>query len=409
MLCAQVTAITPDHVYRENIRTVKLTPQGTPLAYPLIALDQGSKVELSFDDLDADVKNYYYTLVLCNADWTPANLTPFDYLRGFTENRIVDYHYSSVALQRYTHYRAELPNGDFTITRPGNYLLKVYLDNDTSQLAFTRRLLVVNNKAVIQGRIEQPINPKLFRSHQKVNFSVSLKGVQVSNALSQVKVCILQNYRWDNAITGIRPTFLKGDVLEYNAENDCVFPGTKEWRWIDLQSFRLQTERVDHIDYGKRSTDVYALPDPQRVTIRYLYLKDINGHYYPSMLETGYNPDYEGDYATVHFTFPAETPYAGSDLYIFGELTNYECNESNKLTYNAARHAYEGTLLLKQGYYNYVYGTVDQASGKLNTTNTEGNWWETENDYTILVYFRPLGGRADELIGAQTLNSLQNR
>lgn len=409
VLLAQVDGVTPDHVYLDNIKTVKLSPLGSPSEYPVISLRGGDRVEVSFDDLDGDVKNYYYTLVLCNANWKPSTLTSFDYLRGFSENRITDYHYSTLPLQHYTHYRAEIPNANCTPTRPGNYLLKVYLDNDTSQLAFTRRLLIVDNKVIIRGSIEQPINPRIFRTHQKVDFSISLKGLNVNNPFEQVKVYILQNYRWDNAISGIKPTFIKGDVLEYNTENDCVFPAGKEWRWVDLRSFRLQTERVDHIDAGKRTTDVYVLPDPERVSIRYLYLRDINGRYFPEMLEQNYNPAYEGDYATVHFTFPVQSPYTGSDLYLFGEMTNYECNSANKLTYNPARHAYEATLYLKQGYYNYMYGMIRNGSHELNMDYTEGNWWETENDYTILVYYRPLGGRADELVGVRMLNSLQDR
>jgi hypothetical protein len=325
------------------------------------------------------------------------------------ENRIDDYHYSTLPLQRYTHYSLTIPNNNCKPTRSGNYLLKVYLDSDTSKLVFTRRLLVVSNKAIIKGTIQQPVNPKIFQSDQKVNFSVSLQGLNVNNPFSQIKVFILQNGRWDNAIHNIKPTFIKGDELEYNTENDCVFPAGKEWRWADLRSYRLQTERVARIDYGKSQTDVYLHPDPNRSYQRYLFRRDLNGHYYPAILEEGYNPDFEGDYARVHFTFKAPSPFAGSDVYVFGELTNYECNASNRMTYNGVDEAYEATLYLKQGYYNYIYGIIPQGRHFLNTDNTEGNWWETENNYSILVYYRPLGGRADELIGLQTLNSLENR
>jgi hypothetical protein len=127
------------------------------------------------------------------------------------------------------------------------------------------------------------------------------------------------------------------------------------------------------------------------------------------MLEQGYNPDYDGDYATVHFKFIAPSPFANAKVYVFGALTNNECDESNQLTYNGTDGAYEGTLYLKQGYYNYMYGVIKDGTHSLDMDNTEGNWWETENNYTILVYYRPLGGRADELIGLRTLNSLTNR
>lgn len=406
---AQINDITPDHVYLDNIKTVKVAPGGNPTGLPVIALGGNDRVVVSFDDLDADVKNYYYTLVLCNSDWTPASLNPFDYLRGFIENRVDDYHYSTQPLQEYTHYKLVLPNNNCTPSKSGNYLLKVYLNSDTSQLAFTRRLLVVNNRAIIKGNIQQPVNPKIFQTYQKVNLSVSLQGINVNNPLSQIKVFILQNGRWDNAIRNVKPTFIKGDELDFNAENDCVFPALKEWRWVDLRSFRLQTERVAGIDYGKTETNVYLHPDENRSHQRYLYRRDMNGHFYSAILEQGYNPDFEGDYAKVHFTFKAPVPFAGSDVYVFGEMTNYECARSNQMTYNGAKGVYEATLYLKQGYYNYMYGIIPKGYHKLDMNNTEGNWWETENDYTILVYYRPLGGRADELIGLRTLNSLQNR
>lgn len=408
-LRAQVTGNTPDHVYMDNIKTVKVAPAGNPTALPVMTLGSNDKISVSFDDLDADAKNYYYSLVLCNADWKPARLNPFDYLRGFIENRIDDYRYSTLPLQTYTHYKLTLPNNNCTPIKSGNYLLKVYLDSDTSQLAFTRRLLVVNNKAIIRGVIQQPVNPRIFQTHQKVNFNVSLQGLNINNPFSQVKVFILQNDRWDNAVKNIKPTFIKGDELDYNAENDCVFPALKEWRWVDLRSFRLQTERVRDIDNAKNQTAVWLVPDENRSQQRYEYRRDLNGQYYPAILEQGYNPDYEGDYAKVHFTLKAPLPFAGSDVYVFGELTNYECNDSNKLAYDGAAGAYEGTLYLKQGYYNYMYGVIPKGGDLLDMDNTEGNWWETENDYTILVYFRPLGGRSDELVGMRTLNSLQNR
>ncbi len=408
-LFAQVNKITPDHVYRDHIKTVMLAPAGNPLQPPVINLNSGQKLELSFDDLDGDVKNYYYTLILCNTDWKPTTLNPFNYMDGFLENRINDYHYSTLSLQHYTHYSVSLPNANCKPILPGNYLLKVYLDGDTSQIAFTRRLMVTTNKAIIHGKIEQPVNPRIFRTYQKVAFDVSLKGINVNNPLSQIKVFILQNGRWDNAIKDLKPTFIRGDKLIYNTEDDCIFPAMKEWRWADLRSFRLQTERVANIVNAKNQIDVYLKQDANRSVQRYVYRRDINGKYFPSILESGYNPAYEGDYAFVHFTFSAPQPFAGSKVYVFGALSNYECNKSNQMTYNGDKGAYEATLYLKQGYYNYIYGLINEGDHQIQTQNTEGNWWETENNYTILVYYRPLGGRSDELIGIRTLNSMEGR
>ncbi len=409
-VAAQENTIGPDHVYYNNIQSVKLNQAGDQLSYPIITLNGDEKLELSFDDLDNDVKNYFYTFVLCNADWTPAQITQVEYLRGFSENRIQDYRFSSIALQKYTHWTVQIPNQNCYPTRSGNYLLKVYMDSDTSQLAFTRRMLVVGNKAGVSGFIQQPVTPKIFRTHQKINFSVNMAGLNVVNPFDQMKVVILQNYRWDNAIKFPRPLFIKGNILEYNWEVDCVMPAGKEWRWIDLRSFRLQTERVRNTEYAKDHTDIFALPDFERGGKMYQFIKDINGLYYLATLDD-YNPFFEGDYATVHFSYPVPEPYAGYNMYILGELTNYECNDNTRLVFNPATKSYEGSLFLKQGFYNYVYALVDNtiAGSKADTKLTEGDWWETENNYTILVYYRALGGRADELVTTTTLNSILSR
>ncbi|NML41440.1 DUF5103 domain-containing protein [Chitinophaga sp. G-6-1-13] len=407
---AQANVITPDHIYHNNIKSVKFNQQGDPLSMPMYTIGTGEKLELSFDDMDNDVKTYYYSFILCNADWTPAQVNQFDYMRGFSETRILNYKMSSVALQRYTHYSVQLPGTNSYPVKSGNYLLKVYLDSDTTQLAFTRRMYVVESKAGVAGFIQQPVSPKLFRTHQKVNFEVNTGSLNIQNPFDQIKVVILQNYRWDNAITNLKPQFINGNVIKYNAELDCVIPAGKEFRWIDLRSFRLQTERVHRSEYHANSTDVFAVTDVERADKVYQFIKDVNGKYYLATLDD-YNPNFEGDYASVHFSFASPEPYAGYDMYIFGEMTDYELNSNSKLTYNAASRAYEGTLFLKQGYYNYIYGLVDKTvpNAKFNTDLTEGNWWETENNYTILLYFRPLGGRADELVASVTLNSMLNR
>jgi len=407
---AQENAVSPDHIYFNNIKSVKFHPPGDPLSLPVITRGAGEQLELSFDDMDNDTKNYYFSFVLCNADWSRAQVNTLDYLQGFSENRIQNYRFSSIALQKYTHYSVAVPAPNSVPKKAGNYLLMVYLDSDTTQLAFTRRMLVVDNKAGVSGFIQQPVSPKLFRTSQKVNFSINTGGLNINNPFDQIKVYILQNYRWDNAVHGMKPMFLRGNEIVYNTEVDCVFPAMKEWRWVDLRSFRLQTERVDRSDYRRNGTDIYVKPDPERGNSIYQYIKDINGRYQLATLDD-YDPNFEGDYAAVHFSYPSKEPYAGYDMYIFGELTSYECNESNKMVYNPSTGAYEGTLFLKQGFYNYIYGLIDKTvpNSKFNTEYTEGNYWEAENNYTILIYFRPLGGRSDELVGMATLNSMLNR
>ncbi|RYY16293.1 MAG: DUF5103 domain-containing protein, partial [Chitinophagaceae bacterium] len=204
-----------ERVYHANIKTAQLTVYGAQQELPVYRLNSGDRLELGFDDLDGNVKSYYYTYVLCDYNWNQVNLNPFDYIQGFTQNRIATYRFSSVALTRYTHYQAILPDRNSVPTKSGNYILKVFLDGDTSKLAFTKRMLVADQKAAVAGEVVQPFSPELFKTHQKIKFAVSLKGLNTFSAAQQVKVVILQNNRWDVAQKDIAPTFVRGNSLEY--------------------------------------------------------------------------------------------------------------------------------------------------------------------------------------------------
>lgn len=399
------TAIPPDSIFMSNIKTVRLFKQGNQLELPVINVNGNDRIELFFDDLDGDVKNYYYTYELCNYDWSPADVMSMDYIKGFTQNRISDYKFSSVSLTRYTHYRAFLPQSNSYPFKAGNYILRVYLDSDTSKVAFTKRLLVVDSRVTIAGRVTQPFAPALFNTHQKVQFNVDLKGINDYNAARQVHVVVLQNFRWRDAVMNLTPAFIRGNNLEFNSENSGIFPGGKEWRWLDIRDFHLQSDRVLKADYNKTNTSIYLKPDISWEDQRYVYFKDLDGL---SMIEAvrGINPYYEGDYATVHFALapPDRNAYVSKEIYLFGQLTNYSLTDSLKLRYNPETGLYETHLLLKQGYYDYTYYVKDRlAPGKV--TSTEGNYYETENIYMILVYYKPFGARADQLVGVALVNS----
>ena len=394
-----------DTIYNKNIATVQLYPGDNQLAMPVLNLGSGESAQLQFDDLDGDVKNYYYTYQLCNSDWQPVNVSSFDFLKGFTQTRINNYRFSSYALVRYTHYQASIPDRNTYPTKSGNYILRVYLNGDTSQVAFTKRLLIVDNKVTILAKVTQPFAPEYFTTHQKIQFQVDIKGLNDFNAAQQLKVVVMQNSRWDNAFYNLKPAFIRGSLLEFNSENTGIFPGGKEWRWLDVRDFHLQSDRVAKADYGKNFTNIYLRPDRPLEGQRYVYYKDNNGRYIIDALR-GYNSFTEGDYAMVNFYFAPTNgvEYPDKDIYLFGELTNYQKTDSLKMIYNEASRLYETHLFMKQGYYDYSYLYVNKDNPSV-TGSFDGNYFETENLYTILVYYKPFGGRADALVGVATFNS----
>jgi len=406
---ASVAQTNPEAVYKSNIKSVRFHSYGDQEALPVYKLNSSDRLELHFDDLDANVKSYYYTYQLCDYDWRPIRLSPFDYIKGFTQLRISNYRYSSIAYTRYTHYQAILPETNSLPTRSGNYLLKVFLDGDTSKLVFTRALLVLDPKSAIMAQFIQPFTPQFFKTHQRLKFTVNLTGLNAFSANQQVKVVVLQNNRWDNAQGNLPPTFVRGNALEYNTENHFVFPAGKEWRWLDLRSLRLQSERVEKADYLKNATKVYVKPDIDRSSQKYVYYQDLNGLYLATTYES-INPYWQGDYATVQFSYvtPDRAEYAGKDLYLFGQLTDYKLNTASKMQFNSEKGQYETSQFLKQGYYSYGYMLVDKNDPK-QKTELEGNYWETENSYTILVYYKSFTDQSDQLIGISKLNTRSDR
>ena len=399
----------PDKIYKPYIATAQLFQYAKQQQLPVYTLNSGDRFELEFDDLEGNYKNYYYTYQLCDYNWKPVNISPFDYIKGFTQNRITTYRYSSIALTRYTHYQVILPEQNSLPIRSGNYLFKVFLDGDTSKLAFTKRLLVVDNKASVAATVVQSLGTQNFTTNQKVRFSVTTSDINAFSAAQQIKVVVLQNNRWDNAQRDIAPTFVRGNVLDYSNESIAQFPGGKEWRWLDLRSFRLQSDRIDHADYGKTYTNMYVVPDIDRSAQRYVYYPDYNSTFNIITYES-INPLWQGDYATVKFSFAAAggKPFNAKNVYLAGQFTGFEPSDKYKMRFNESTGMYEVSVYMKQGYYSYTY-LLEDENGIDFTNKLEGNYWETENNYTVLVYYKSFTDRTDQLIGVGEINSRRDR
>jgi hypothetical protein len=403
---------TPDQVFIPSIKTIKFTKAGDPLSYPVIALNSADQLELNFDDLEGGVKTFFYTFTLCNADWTPAQLSYFDYVKGYTQVRITSYRNSSIALTRYTHYQAFLPDKNCMPTKSGNYLLKVFLNGDTSKLAFTRRMLVVDPRISMVAQVLQPFNQQFFQTHHRMQVQVDTKNFDIRYPQQQIRVVVLQNYGWHNALQLSTPTFVRQDMLQYSNENDMLVPAGKEYRWLNLRSFRLLGDRITRQANTDSSFTLFVKEDQPRLARQYYFYSDLNGLFINETTER-VNPLWNADYAKVHLSFrPFQSrPYPAGELVLMGELSNYGKDSAAVLRFNDEKGVYETDLLLKQGYYDYQYAIRTYEKGKEVYSNieTEQNAWETENTYAVLVYFRALGGRYDELVGIRQFNSQFNR
>lgn len=403
------TMVYEDFVYQPNIKSALFHQDGLLVSQPIASLSGVDVLRLSFDDLTDEVMDYYYTIIHCNADWTPTeNMTEMDYIDGFSNERLRDYEFSYNTLTDYVHYELMLPNEDFSWTKSGNYLLVVYEDSDMENLVLTKRFMVVDSKMTVTSKIEQPLGFSKARTSQEIDFSVNHKGVRVSNPQIEVKVVLLQNGRWDNAITGLKPLFIRNEELSYDYQNKIIFKANKEFRHLNLQTLRYKTDKVQNIIEDPVDGNIIQLvSESSRANMPYLFENDLNGKYLINN-EHEDEPETEADYVWTHFYLKKPVEINGGDVYIWGGLTDFQIDESFKMTYNYVEKRYHARVLLKQGFYNYQYAFVNDKTPKtVDLTEIEGDWYETENDYFILVYYRPFGGRYDQLVGIQQVNSNQ--
>ncbi|MCB0641841.1 MAG: DUF5103 domain-containing protein [Phaeodactylibacter sp.] len=393
-----------DNTYVDYIRSARLHPTGLVLANPILELGSNSQLYLSFDDLSPDVRSYTLAVEHCDADWTPSDLSPTEYIDGFPENTLQDYEFSFNTITPFTHYFITFPNNDIAFTRSGNYILKIYDDEDDRKLVLTRRFMVVESIMQVLPRFVRPAMVHKSDTHQELDLVVAHPGIDIRRPRQEVQVAVVQNWRWDNAVTGLPPLFFRPEEMRFDYQDKLIFEAGKEFRYVDLRSLRFTNTNVYNIQSYDDGVEVTLFKDEKRMNRAYLEFEDINGDYIIGTQDNR-DPDLEADYAHVLFSLDSPTEYVGEDVYIFGALTEWQLKPEFKMTYNLQVGAYVADVLLKQGYYDYMYALVPQGSKTIGFADLEGNWHEAKNDYSIFVYYRPFGERYDRLVAAGTFSS----
>ncbi len=389
-----------DFVYVDNIRSVRLHPKAVETGYPLLELGAGNPLLLSFDDMDADAKNYYYTVEHCNADWSPSErVLKFDYIQGYTEDRIVTWSNSFNTLTPYTHYELELPNENMSFRYSGNYLLKVYLDTDEKDLILTRRFMVVETRFDVEPQLRRAADVGKLRTHQELDFTVLHPNIRVNMPQAEIRTAVLQNGRWGNAVTDLQPLFQRDDALMYDYQDKVVFPAVKEFRPLDLRNLQFRGPQVRVIRSTRYDWYVELFEDFVRPDLVYMFRRDLNGRWFPENRDIQ-GSDLRAEYINVTFTLQTEEQYDG-DVYLIGGFSDWQPLPRFRLSYVAEKKGYQLTALLKQGYYDYMYAWVPKGGGPFDLARFEGNAMETENEYLFLVYHRPFGQLYDRLVVAK--------
>jgi hypothetical protein len=381
-----------------------LQQEGVDGSLPLIELGSNTRLHLQFDDLDPIQRQYYYSLEHCNANWKPSRVMISRAIRGLQQDFLQDFQYSFNTRQQFIHYSLLFPNEQMEILLSGNYIIKVFEDGDPDNIVLTRRFMVFKQDAQVGANVRRTVPVNTMETHQEVDVTVGIGALSLINIPSTTQLVIRQNGRWDNAIY-LNPLSFNKQIINYNYDDgrNC-FDAGNEFRWVDIRSLRMQSDRVANFQRDSNLVITNLLLDPMRTFDSYRNLTEANGRYFIRNSD-GSEPEFDADYTWVKFTLPFEAPLTHGNLFIFGALSDWNFKDEFKLVYDYPSKSYRARILLKQGIYNYSYVFLPNNSSKGDLNFIEGSHFETENDYLILFYTRQYTEVFDELSGISQINS----
>ncbi len=383
-----------------NIKTITFT-QANNNVFPIFRL--GDYFQFSFDDLFGTEEDYYFTLTHHNYNWTPSDLSKGEYINGTDNQRIQDYENSFNTLQIYSHYRLSFPNNFCQITKSGNYLLSVF--NSNRELVFSKKIIIYEDFAEVPMQIKRSRNVADIQEKHNVEFAIKSQNILFQNPVQNIKVILFQNGKWNNALVNIKPQYTIGNDLIFRYNNETQFFAGNEYLYFDNKEIRAATNSIAKIDASSGLYSAYLYTDTARKNKGYTYYPDINGNYQTRNL-TAQNHQVEADYSWVYFSLFAPEYAANSNIYITGLFNNNLFTSENKMDYNVEKGVFEKAILIKQGFNNYNYTVVTPQKTIDEKNAIDGNYYQTENQYTAVVYYRANGERFDRVIGKGETNSV---
>lgn len=389
-------------IFEETIRTVQFYSGSSEMNFPGMALNnQNPPLTLEFDELTNEASQFGVRVVHCDRDWTRSALAEVEYLEGMPENRIYDVQTSRNTKVHYVHYRYRFPGRNTRFKVSGNYALIVFRGNDPENSVLIRRFVVTENRASVRTDINRGSRSSGRLRLQRINFSVMPNDLQVNDPQRQFQAYMMQNFRWQTASRQLKPSYVYPDRLEYSFNAANEFEGGNEYRLVDLRSiFDRPSAKIDEIIYTDSVDWVTLEPDAPRTFNQYLSDPDFNGQFYISIRERD-NVDYTADYFRVRFKLKMSEPLA-QPVYVYGKLSDWRLLPDFQMRWSAEHEMYVTNVRLKQGFYDYQYVVKDGQ--QIDEQRLEGSHHQTENFYTILVYYRAPADRYDRLVGLRHVN-----
>lgn len=400
-----ITAISFAQIEKEisppyNIKTVSFV-QNDQNAIPIFKLRDS--FQLQFDDLYGNESNYYYTITHCDYDWKPSQLAKAEYLNGFDDQRIQDYTNSLNCLQLYSHYRLSFPNRFTQFRVSGNYVIKIL--NEDKEVVFSKKFVLYEELVSVPMQIKRARNIAVVEQKHNVEFTIKSATINFQSPLSNVKVMLMQNGKFDNTITNIKPQYTIGNDLIYKYDTETQFWAGNEFHFFENKDIRAANNSIASIDSKGGLYNAHLYTDQSRANAPYTYFPDINGNFIVKNIGAQ-NNEIEADYAWVFFSLSAPNFYDKKSIYINGMFNNFTMNDENKMDYNAEKGIYEKALMIKQGFTNYQYVIAD-SKGKIDGENAiDGNFFQTENNYFVIVYYKENNQRYDRVIGRGIASSV---
>ncbi|WP_299099124.1 DUF5103 domain-containing protein [uncultured Winogradskyella sp.] len=375
------------------IKTITFKSNTTEGQLPVLKL--GESLELEFDALTANEEDFYYVIEHFNYDWTPSSLVKSEYLKGLDNQRILTYENSFNTYQIYSHYDLQIPNSrTLGLLKSGNYIISIYDDYD--ELMFSRKFMVYEDNVNVGVSVKRSRDVQVIGEKQSVDIVISTNGTNFNNPLDNIKTLIIQNNNQNTSISGLKPQYTLGNELIYRYDTESAFWAGNEFWFYENKDVRSANVGVQFIQL-KELYNNYLYTNISRKDLPYTYNPDINGNFLITAIDTD-NVDVEADYTMIHFSL-SHDEIKDKDIHIYGNFNAYAIDPFTKMEYNTESKRYENTMLLKQGFYNYKYVAVDKETGAIDEGAISGNFWQTENNYKALVYYRDLGARFDRIIG----------
>jgi len=383
-----------------HIKTISFVQSGQN-AIPLFRL--GDSFELQFDDLHGDEEDYFYRITHCDYDWQPSQLSINEYLNGVDDQRIINYLNSFNALQIYSHYKLAFPNQFTQLKVSGNYLITIL--NDDREIVFSRKIILYEDLVAVPMQVKTARNVKDLQAKHNIDFAIKSANITFQSPLQNVKVMIIQNGKINQAITNIKPMFTIGNDLIYKYDKETQFWAGNEYLFFENKNILAANNSIGRVDSNGGLYNSHLFTNSARGNQQYTFWPDINGNFLVNSLNS-INNEIESDYAWVYFNLSAPSFYENKDIYIVGMFNNYALTEENRLEYNSKTKLYEKALMIKQGFNNYRYIVADKNKVIDEKNAIDGNFYQTENNYFTIVYYRENNQRYDRVIGKGSANSI---